>query len=32
MSAKVLDKMGKPRKELYLKFVDKYYERTRNWA
>lgn len=24
ISAKVLDKMGKPRKELYLKFVDKY--------
>ena len=28
VSAKVLDKMGKPRKELYLKFVDKYYEKN----
>ena len=26
ISAKVLDKMGKPRKELYLKFVEKYQE------
>lgn len=28
ISAKVLDKMGKPRKELYLKFVEKYYEKN----
>ena len=26
ISEKVLDKMGKPHKELYLKFVDKYHE------
>ncbi len=28
ISAKVLDKMGKPRKELYLKFVEKYHKKN----
>ena len=32
VSAAVLDKMGKPRKELYLKFVDKYYEKNKQWG
>lgn len=32
VSAKVLDKMGKPRKELYLKFVDKYYEKNKEFG
>lgn len=31
ISAKVLDKMGKPRKELYLKFVDKYHEKNKQF-
>lgn len=31
ISAKVLDKMGKPRKELYLKFVEKYYEKNKQF-
>lgn len=31
ISAKVLDKMGKPRKELYLKFVDKYNEKNKQF-
>lgn len=31
ISAKVLDKMGKPRKELYLKFVDKFEEKNREF-
>ena len=32
VSAKVLDKMGKPRKELYLKFVDKYHEKNEEFG
>lgn len=32
VSTSVLDKMGKPRKELYLKFVDKYYEKNKQWG
>ena len=31
ISAKVLDKMGKPRKELYLKFVQRYEEKNRQF-
>lgn len=31
ISAKVLDKMGKPRKELYLKFVERYAEKNRQF-
>ena len=31
ISAKVLDKMGKPRKELYLKFVDKFKEKNKQF-
>lgn len=32
ISANALDKMGKPRKELYLKFVDKYYEKNKQFG
>ena len=32
ISAAVLDKMGKPRKELYLKFVEKYHEKNREFG
>lgn len=32
ISAKVLDKMGKPRKELYLKFVEKYYAKNEQFG
>lgn len=32
VSAEVLDKMGKPRKELYLKFVDKYYAKNKEFG
>lgn len=32
ISAKVLDKMGKPRKELYLKFVEKYHEKNKQFG
>lgn len=31
ISAKVLDKMGKPRKELYLKFVEKYNQKNKQF-
>lgn len=31
INAEVLDKMGKPRKELYLKFVEKYYEKNKKF-
>ena len=32
VSAPVLDKMGKPRKELYLRFVDRYYEKNKQFG
>lgn len=32
VSAPVLDKMGKPRKELYLRFVDCYYEKNKQFG
>lgn len=32
ISAKVLDKMGKPRKELYLKFVEKYHAKNEQFG
>ena len=32
ISAAVLDKMGKPRKELYLRFVEKYHEKNREFG
>lgn len=32
VSAPVLDKMGKPRKELYLRFVDKYHEKNKEFG
>ena len=31
VSAEVLDKMGKPRKELYFKFVDKFYQKNKQF-
>lgn len=32
VSTPVLDKMGKPRKELYLRFVDRYYEKNKQFG